>query len=76
MKPDGESIGGVGVEMSDLIGMTPEFAAETATERGFARIAVLESVDGRTITPMTMVLSLTRLKLIVEGGKVVRAVFG
>lgn len=45
---DDGTVGGFGVEMPDLVGMTAEVATELAGRRGVERIAVLQLVDGST----------------------------
>ena len=76
MNPDDSLPGGFGVTFPELVGLTTHQATEEATEQGIETIRVLESVNGMTVTPMTMDWSPTRLSLIVDGGVVVQAVFG
>jgi hypothetical protein len=74
--PETGSIGGFGVELPDLVGMTTEAARNEAVHRGIDSISVLDSVNGTTVTPRNMDWSPTRLNLIVENGIVVQAIFG
>ena len=73
---DDRLVGGFGVEVPDLVGMTAKDATDSAVARGVEEVRVLDSLGGVTITPMTMDWRATRLTLTTEGGIVVSAVFG
>jgi hypothetical protein len=75
-QPDENMPGEVGHELPYLVGKTVHQATVEAAEQGIEIIRVLESVDGMTVTPMTLDWAPNRLNLIVEGGLVVRAKFG
>jgi hypothetical protein len=73
MTPQDSPPGGFGVEPPYLVGMTTHEATEAASERGIKNVRVLESVNGMTITVVSMDWVSTRLSLTVEGGIVVSA---
>jgi hypothetical protein len=73
---DDRLIGGLFVEVPDVVGMTAEDARDSAVARGVEDVRVLDSVSGVTITPMNMDLRPNRLTLVVEDGIVVTARFG
>jgi hypothetical protein len=73
---DDRLVGGLGVEVPDLVGKTAKDAADSAFARGVEEVRVLDSLGGVTITPMIMDWRPTRLTLTTEGGIVVSAVFG
>jgi hypothetical protein len=75
VNPDDKPPGGFGVELPYLVGKTADQATEAATQRGITNIGVVETVNGRTVTPMTMDWSSARLDLYVERGVVVIARF-
>jgi hypothetical protein len=59
-----------------LVGMTTDQALQAARDAGVEVIRVLDTVNGVSITPMTMDLSPARLSLRVEAGVVLGASFG
>lgn len=71
--PDRDSLGGLGGEVPQALGLTTEAAIETARAQGIENIRVVEAIDGRTIAPMTMDRRPKRLNLIVEAGIVISA---
>jgi hypothetical protein len=64
------------LDLSTLIGLSPDDAVAVATDAGFQDVRVLEFVDDELIGAMDMSLRPNRLNLEIENRRVRRAVFG
>jgi len=64
------------LDLSTLIGLSPDDAVAVATDVGFQDVRVLEFVDDELIGAMGMSLRPNRRNLEIENGRVGRAVFG
>src|ERR1039458_1569387 len=64
------------LDLSTLIGLSPDDAVAVATDAGFQDVRVLEFVDDELIGAMDMSLRPNRLNLEIENWRVRRAVFG
>ena len=64
------------LDLSTLIGLSPDDAVAVATDAGFQDVRVLEFVDDELIGAMGMSLRPNRRNLEIENGRVGRAVFG
>ena len=64
------------LDLSTLIGLSPDDAVVVATDAGFQDVRVLEFVDDELIGAMDMSLRPNRLNLEIENWRVRRAVFG